>query len=102
MLILIMKTHVKKFMGTNYDLDIKQCVVGNEIVKIENIKYHYIPEVNSKKYFVSEYRNGMLCSVNESEYCLPSYSQVYDDFSNYERKIRSIDKKNAQKQKSML
>ena len=93
---------MRKFMGTNYDLDIKQCVVGDEIVKIEDIKYHYIPEMDSKKCFVSEYRNGMYCSVNEDVYDKPLYFEVLGDFSNYEYKIKSIEKKNAQKQKSML
>lgn len=93
---------MKKFMGTNYDLNIKQCVVDDEIVKLEDISYHYIPEMNSKKYFISEYRNGLLCSVNEKEYSLPLYSQVSGNFNNYLKKIRSIEKNNAQKQKTML
>ncbi len=93
---------MKKLMGTNYDQDIKQCVVGNEIVKIDEIKYHYIPEVNSRKCYVSEYINGFLGSVNEKDFQLPLYSQVNGDFSDYEFKIRSIEKNNAQKQKTMI
>ena len=93
---------MKKFMGTNYDLNIKQCVVDDEIVKLEDISYHYIPEMNFKKCFIGEYRNGLLCSVNEKEYSLPLYSQVSGNFSNYLKKIRSIEKNNAQKQKTML
>ena len=93
---------MKRLMGTNYDLDTKQCVVGDQIVKVQDINYHYIPEMNSKKCFISEYRNGILCSVNEEEYSLPLYSQVNGDFSDYEYKIKSIGKNNAQKQKSML
>lgn len=93
---------MKKLMGTNYDQYIKQCVVGNEIVKIDEMNYHYIPEVNSRKCYVSEYRNGILGSVNENDFQLPLYSEVIGDFSNYEFKIRSIEKNNAQKQKTML
>lgn len=93
---------MKKLMGTNYDRYIKQCVVGNEIVKIDEMNYHYIPEVNSRKCYVSEYRNGILGSVNENDFQLPLYSEVIGDFSNYEFKIRSIEKNNAQKQKTML
>lgn len=93
---------MKRLMGTNYDRYIKQCVVGNEIVKIDEMNYHYIPEVNSRKCYVSEYRNGILGSVNENDFQLPLYSEVIGDFSNYEFKIRSIEKNNAQKQKTML
>ena len=98
---------MKKFMGTNYDRYIKQCVVKDEfkndaIVKIDEMNYHYIPEVNSRKCYVGEYRNGMFCSVNEDTYELPLYAEVKGDFSDYEYKIRSVEKKHAQKQKTML
>ena len=93
---------MKRLMGTNFDQHIKQCVVGDDIVKIEEFNYHYIPEVNTRKCYVSEYRNGMYCSVNEDVFELPLYSQVNGDFSDYEFKIKSIEKKNAQKQKTML
>jgi hypothetical protein len=93
---------MKKLMGTNYDRYIKQCVVGNEIVKIDEMNYHYIPEVNSRKCYVSEYQNGIFCSVNENEYKLPLYSEVKGDFSNYEFGIRKVEKKYKQKQKTLL
>ena len=93
---------VKKFMGTNCDIDVKQCVVGDEIVKIEDINYHYIPEMNSKKCFVSEYRNGMYCSVNEDTYVDPLYSEVSNDLSSYEFKIKEVEENCKQNQKSML
>lgn len=98
---------MKRLMGTNYDRYIKQCVVkdefkNDEIVKIDEMNYHYIPEVNSRKCYVGEYRNGMFCSVNEDTYELPSYAEVKGDFSDYEYKIRSVEKKHAQKQKTML
>ncbi len=93
---------MKRLMGTNYDRYIKQCVVKNEIVKIDEMNYHYIPEVNSRKCYTSEYRNGMFCSVNEDTYELPLYDEVIGDFSDYEYKIKSVEKKHAQKQKTML
>jgi len=93
---------MKRLMGTNYDRYIKQCVVGNEIVKIDEMNYHYIPEVNSRKCYVSEYQNGIFCSVNENEYKLPLYSEVKGDFSNYEFGIRKVEKKYKQKQKTLL
>ena len=92
---------MKKLMGTNFDKHIKQCVVGNEIVKIEEMNYHYIPEVNTRKCFVSEYENGIYGSVNEDEFKLPLYKEVIGDFSNYEFKIKSIEKKHVQKQKTL-
>lgn len=93
---------VKKIMGTNCDIDVKQCVVGDEIVKIEDVRYHCMPDMIFKKCYVSEYRNGMYCSVNEDVYTKPLYFEVLGDFSNYECKIKSIEEKNAQKQKTML
>lgn len=93
---------VKKIMGTNCDIDVKQCVVGDEIVKIEDVRYHCMPDMIFKKCYVSEYRNGMYCSVNEDVYTKPLYFEVLGDFSNYEYKIKSIEEKNAQKQKTML
>ena len=89
-------------MGTNCDIDVKQCVVGDEIVKIEDVRYHCMPDMIFKKCYVSEYRNGMYCSVNEDVYTKPLYFEVLGDFSNYEYKIKSIEEKNAQKQKTML
>ena len=93
---------VKKIMGTNCDIDVKQCVVGDEIVKIEDVRYHCMPDMIFKKCYVSEYRNGMYCSVNEDVYTKPLYFEVFGDFSNYECKIKSIEEKNAQNQKTML
>lgn len=93
---------VKKIMGTNCDIDVKQCVVGDEIVKIEDVRYHCMPDMIFKKCYVSEYRNGMYCSVNEDVYTKPLYFEVLGDFSNYECKIKSIEEKNAQNQKTML
>ena len=93
---------VKKIMGTNCDIDVKQCVVGDEIVKIEDVRYHCMPDMIFKKCYVSEYRNGMYCSVNEDVYTKPLYFEILGDFSNYECKIKSIEEKNAQNQKTML
>lgn len=93
---------MKRLMGTNYDQNIKQFVIGDEIVKIDDKKYHYIPEINSRKCYVSEYRDGLFCSVNEDIYELPLYAEVIGDFRDYEFKIKSVEKKHAQKQKTML
>ena len=93
---------MKRLMGTNYDRYVKQCVIGNEIVKIDEFNYHYIPEVNSRKCYISDYQNGIFCSVNENEYRLPLYSEVTDDFSNYEFGIRKVEKKYKQKQKTLI
>ena len=93
---------MKKLMGTNYDQYVNQCVVGSDIVKIEEFDYRYIPEVNTRKCYVSEYRNGIFSSVNEKNFELPLYKEIIGDFSNYEFKMRSIEKNNAQKQKTML
>ena len=90
-----------------HDLDIKQCAVGDDIVKIENHKSCYHSEFNAiefnaRKCYISEYRNGMYCSVNEDTYEKPLYSEVSGDFSDYEFKIREVEKKHKQNQKSML
>ena len=80
-------------MYANYDREINDYLVGDELVRFENFDYHYHPELNRNLCYVSDYQHGMFCSGDASKIIKPRFMPFIGDFSEYKTKIEKNNSK---------
>lgn len=84
---------VTSLMYANYDRQINDYLVDDELIRTEEFDYHYHPELNRKIFYVSDYCDGMLCSGDDSKILNPRFIPFTGDFSQYESKIEENNSK---------
>ena len=92
----------EKLICSNYSKSVEDYIVDDEIVRFEECSHYFKPYLGYKLCFVSNYKDGMFCSGNDSLALTPNFVSFVGDTSDYENKISKIKRKNAQKVKSML
>lgn len=93
------KEFVKDFGLVNFNQSSIIRIIGNKLVMIENSSYFYDSSKNSEKYFVSDYQDGMLRSVDGFKNIIPKFVPVsFEEYNN----IINNDKNKGQKVKTML
>ena len=91
-----------ELMYTNYDRTISDFIVSGELVRFDDYRYQFHPELNRKICYVSEYSKGMFLSGDDVNVIRPRFMPFSGDSSNYSDKLEIINKKCAQNVKSMI
>lgn len=92
----------KELMYTNCDRTIYDFIVNNELVRLDEYRYQFHPELNRNLCYVSDYTDGMLASVDDVNIIKPRFMPYNGDISNYSDNLEIINKKCAKKVKSMI
>ena len=87
-----------RLMCSNYDKFIDDYVIDGELVRCVDLNYHYLTDMNSKKYYISDYENDML--LNDHSDVSPNFSLFRGNVCFLEEKI-DLCKKNYVKNKKM-
>ena len=86
-------TTVSDLMYANYDRIINDYLIDDELIRTEEFDYHFHPELNRKICYVSDYKQGMFCSGDDSKIMSPRFMPYIGDFSKYESKIEENNSK---------
>lgn len=92
----------KELLYTNFDKDISDFIVDDELVRFENHKYDYHPELDRELCYVSDYQDGMFCSLDDVDIIKPKFVPFSGDKSSYLSKYELINKNSVQNVKSMI
>lgn len=92
----------KELLYTNFDKDINDFIVDNELVRFEKHRYDYHSELDRDLCYVSNYQDGMFCSLDDVNVVKPKFVPFSGDASVYSAKYELISKKNVQNVKSMI
>ena len=87
-----------RLMCSNYDKFIDDYVIDGKLVRCVDLNYHYLTDMNSKRYYISDYENDML--LNDHSDVSPNFSLFRGDVSSLEEKF-NLCKKNYVKNKKM-
>lgn len=89
-----------RLMCSNYDKYIDDYVIDGKLVRCVDLKYHYLSDMNSKNYYVSNYRPDML--LNEKSDVSPDFSLYKGNLYELEEKIDLYNKNDVKSNKNML
>ena len=71
-------------MGSNYDKLIEDVVIDDKLVRRVSCNHYYLSDLDSIKYYLSDYRSDML---------LNNYLSISPKFSLFDGDVSSLDEK---------